>query len=208
MRRRTFLHSAPEDWGRHHGGFGPFGPGHLPFPPPGPWGFAGSGRGRGRRGRGNVRAAILALLAERPMHGYEMIQELESRTGGVWRPSPGSVYPTLQLLEDENLIAGEEVEGRKRFALTDAGRAEAERHAQPAPWEEATEGIAPVAFGLRNAIFQVGEAAWTVASAGTEAQQTRALEVLTESRRRLYAILAEDGGADDAAEGEEDEPEA
>ena len=208
MRRRMFLQSVPEDWMRHHGGFGPFGHGHLPFPPPGPWGFAGRGRGRGRRGRGNVRAAILALLAERPMHGYEMIQELENRTGGVWRPSPGSVYPTLQLLEDEDLIAGEEVDGRKRFALTDAGQAEAERHAQRAPWEEATEGIAPVAFGLRNAIFQVGEAAWTVASAGTEAQQTRALEVLTESRRRLYAILAEDGGADDAAEGEEDEPEA
>jgi len=207
MRRRMFLQSVPEDWVRHHGGFGPFGHGHLPFPPPGPWGFAGRGRGRGRRGRGNVRAAILALLAERPMHGYEMIQELETRTGGVWRPSPGSVYPTLQLLEDENLIAGEEVEGRKRFALTDAGRAEAERHAQR-PWEEATEGIAPVAFGLRNAIFQVGEAAWTVASAGTEAQQTRALEVLTESRRRLYAILAEDGVADDAADGEEGEPEA
>jgi DNA-binding PadR family transcriptional regulator len=207
MRRRMFLHSVPEDWMRHHGGFGPFGHGLPPFPPPGPWGFAGRGRGRGRRGRGNVRAAILALLAERPMHGYEMIQELEARTGGVWRPSPGSVYPTLQLLEDENLIAGEEVEGRKRFALTDAGRAEAERHAQRAPWEEATEGIAPAAFGLRNAIGQVAEAAWTVGSAGTEAQQTRALEVLTEARRRLYAILAEDGGTA-AAEDEEDEPKA
>jgi DNA-binding PadR family transcriptional regulator len=207
MRRRRFPPSAPEDWGRHHGGFGPFGHGHPPFPPPGPWGFAGRGRGRGRRGRGNVRAAILALLAERPMHGYEMIQELESRTGGVWRPSPGSVYPTLQLLEDENLITGEVVAGRRRFALTDAGRAEAERHAQRAPWEEATEGIAPAAFGLRGAIFQVAGAAWTVASAGTEAQQARALEVLTESRRRLYAILAEDGGTDDAAE-DQDRPEA
>jgi DNA-binding PadR family transcriptional regulator len=203
MRRRMFPHAMPEDWMRHHGGFGPFGHGHLPFPPPGPWGFPGRGRGRGRRGRGNVRAAILALLAERPMHGYEMIQELENRTGGVWRPSPGSVYPTLQLLEDEDLIAGEEVEGRKRFTLTDAGRAEAERHAQRAPWEEATEGIAPMAFGLRTAIGQMAEAAMTVASAGTEAQQTRALEVLTESRRRLYAILAENGGTD-----EEDDPEA
>ena len=68
------------------------------------------------------------------MHGYEMIQELEARTGGVWRPSPGSVYPTLQLLEDEDLITGEEGEGRRRFALTDAGRAEAERQDQQAPW--------------------------------------------------------------------------
>lgn len=208
MRRRMFLHAMPEDWTRHHGGFGPFGHGHPPFPPPGPWGFPGRGRGRGRRGRGNVRAAILALLAERPMHGYEMIQELESRTGGVWRPSPGSVYPTLQLLEDENLITGEEVEGRKRFALTETGRAEAERHAQRAPWEEATEGIAPAAFGLRNAIFQVGEAAWTVASAGTEEQQAKALEVLNESRRRLYAILAAEGGPEPDPASDDDEPEA
>ena len=81
----------------------------------------------------NVRPALLALLLERPMHGYEMIQELEARTGGVWRPSPGSVYPTLQLLEDEGLIAGEEGEGRRRFTLTDAGRAEAERKGQRAP---------------------------------------------------------------------------
>jgi DNA-binding PadR family transcriptional regulator len=206
MRRGRYSHPLPEEWMRmrHHGGFGH---GFPPFPPPGPWGFPGRGRGRGRRGRGNVRAAILALLAERPMHGYEMIQELESRTGGVWRPSPGSVYPTLQLLEDENLVTSEVVEGRKRFALTETGRAEAERHAQRAPWEEATEGIAPVAFGLRGAILQIGEAAWTVASAGTEAQQAKALEVLNESRRRLYAILAEDGGPD-PSESEDDDLEA
>ena len=91
-------------------------------------GAAGAGR--------NVRAAVLALLLERPMHGYEMITELESRTGGVWRPSPGSVYPTLQLLEDEGLIVSEESGGRKRFTLTEAGRAEAERASEPPPWEQ------------------------------------------------------------------------
>src|SRR5512138_1738522 len=79
----------------------------------------GRGRGRGRRGRGDVRAALLALLAERPMHGYEMIQELDARTGGIWRPSPGSVYPTLALLEDEGLVTSDTSEGRKRFSLTD-----------------------------------------------------------------------------------------
>jgi DNA-binding PadR family transcriptional regulator len=124
------------------------------------------------------------------MHGYEMIQELEARTGGVWRPSPGSVYPTLQLLEDEDLIAGEEGEGRRRFALTDAGRAEAERQGQ-APWETVTAGVAPAAWSLRDAIGQIAQAAWSVAGAGTEAQQARALEILHEARRRLYAILAE-----------------
>ena len=191
MRRRMFMHGygPHEEWMGHHGAFGPFGPGRPPMPP-GPWGHR--GRGRGRRGRGDVRAAILALLAERPMHGYEMIQELEARTGGVWRPSPGSVYPTLQLLEDEGLIAGEEAEGRRRFTLTEAGRAEAERQGQgQAPWEQVTAGVAPAAWNLRDAIAQTAQAAWSVGAAGTEAQQTRALEILDEARRRLYASLAE-----------------
>jgi DNA-binding PadR family transcriptional regulator len=198
MRRRHHMrgHGSHEEWLGHHGAFGPFGPPG----PPGPW----KGRGRGRRGRGDVRAAILALLAERPMHGYEMIQELEARTGGVWRPSPGSVYPTLQLLEDEGLIAGEEGEGRRRFALTDAGRAEAERQGQRAPWEEVTAGVAPAAWNLRDAIAQTAQAAWSVGSAGTEAQQARALEILNDARRRLYAILAED----DQAAGDADDEEA
>jgi DNA-binding PadR family transcriptional regulator len=198
MRRRGIPHGPGhplhEAWPGHHA-FGHFGPpGRPPFPPlpPGPWGHRGRGRGQGRRGRGDVRAAILALLAERPMHGYEMIQELESRTGGVWRPSPGSVYPTLQLLEDEGLIAGEEGEGRRRFTLTDAGRTEAERQIQRAPWEEVTAGVAPAAWNLRDAIAQTAQAAWSVGSAGSEAQQARALEVLNDARRRLYAILAED----------------
>jgi DNA-binding PadR family transcriptional regulator len=193
MRRRHFMHGhgPHEGWPGHHGAFGPFGPPGPPMPPglPGPWGFG--GRRRGRRGRGDVRAAILALLAERPMHGYEMIQELEARTGGVWRPSPGSVYPTLQLLEDEDLIAGEEGEGRRRFALTDAGRAEAERHDRQAPWEAVTAGVAPGTWSLRDAVGQVAQAGMSVAGAGTEAQQARALEILHDARRRLYAILAE-----------------
>jgi DNA-binding PadR family transcriptional regulator len=175
MRRRHMHgHGPHEDWLGQHGPFGRLG-----------------GRRRGRRGRGDVRAAILALLAERPMHGYEMIQELEARTGGVWRPSPGSVYPTLQLLEDEDLITGEEGEGRRRFALTDAGRAEAERQDRQPPWEAVTAGVAPGTWSLRDAIAQIAQAAWSVASAGTEGQQARALEVLHDARRRLYAILAE-----------------
>jgi DNA-binding PadR family transcriptional regulator len=196
MRRRMSMHEeGPHGpWMGHHHAFGPFGPPRPPFPPmpPGPWGHGGRGRGRGRRGRGDVRAAILALLAERPMHGYEMIQELESRTGGVWRPSPGSVYPTLQLLEDEGLITGEEGEGRRRFTLTEAGRSEADRQGQRAPWEEVTAGVAPAAWNLRDAIAQTAQAAWSVGAAGSDSQQARALEILNDARRRLYAILAED----------------
>ena len=220
MRRRHVMHEQEHDYGHghgphggwpgHHGAFGPFGPPGPPMPPmppgpPGPWGFGGRRRGRGRRGRGDVRAAILALLAERPMHGYEMIQELEARTGGVWRPSPGSVYPTLQLLEDEDLITGEEGEGRRRFTLTDAGRAEAERQGQRSPWEEVTAGVAPMAWNLRDAMGQIAQAFWSVANAGSEAQQARALEVLKDTRRRLYAILGE---GDQPEPDDEDEAEA
>ena len=96
----------------------------------------GHGRGRHRVRRGDVRSAILALLDDRPMHGYEMIQELEERTGGRWTPSAGSIYPTLQLLEDEGLVTPEEVEGRKVYSLTDAGKEAApERTEGELPWE-------------------------------------------------------------------------
>ena len=175
---------------------------HWGPPGPGPWMFR--MRHGGRRRRGDVRAAILALLDERPMHGYEMIQELEERSDGMWRPSAGSIYPTLQLLEDEGLIAGEEHEGKRRFTLTDAGRAEAERLGE-APWEQVTAGVAPAAWNLRDAIAQTAQAAWSVGSAGSEAQQGRALEILNDARRRLYAILAEDdqAGGDAGDEGAE-----
>src|ERR1700760_4080789 len=96
----------------------------------------GRGRGGPRARRGDVRAAVLALLAERPMHGYEMIKEIEERTDGAWVPSAGSIYPTLQLLEDEGLIRGKDSDGKRRFTLTDTGRAEQEQKAEEvAPWD-------------------------------------------------------------------------
>lgn len=169
------------------------------FPPPG-HGHRGQPRGRGRgRGRPNVRNAVLALLAERSMHGYEMIQELESRTGGIWRPSPGSVYPTLQLLEDEGLIAAEETGGRKRFVLTDAGRPEAERAAQSAPWQEFGDDTVSQAQDYRDAIFGIMNALRQVGFSGTDEQRARALEVLVETKRKLYAILAEEGAGEEGA---------
>jgi DNA-binding PadR family transcriptional regulator len=151
------------------------------------------GRGRGRRNRGDVRAALLALLGERPMHGYEMIQELDNRTGGIWRPSPGSVYPTLQLLEDEGLITSEATEGRRRFTLTDAGREEAAKATDTPPWAQYADDdtlstvneFRKASFGVMNALGQVG-------FSGSDEQRERALEVLAETRRKLYAILAQD----------------
>lgn len=128
------------------------------------------------------------------MHGYQIIQELETRTGGSWRVSPGSIYPTLQLLEDEGLIAGQEVEGRRVYSLTEAGRgaAEAQRgEGQGAPWEEAGFSVDDDFRGLRDSAFQLGAAAMQVAHAGNKEQLQRTVEILDEARRQVYAILAE-----------------
>lgn len=126
------------------------------------------------------------------MHGYEMITELESRTGGMWRPSPGSVYPTLQLLEDEGLIVSAESEGRKRFTLTDAGRAAAEQ-AGPAPWEQlgGDEDLIRNLGEVREAGIAAVNALRQIMATGTEEQRRRAVEVIIETRKKLYAILAE-----------------
>jgi DNA-binding PadR family transcriptional regulator len=159
----------------------------------GPWGPPFGGRGPRVR-RGNVRAAILALLAERPMHGYEMIQELEARTNGVWRPSAGSIYPTLQLLEDEGLVTSEETEGKRRFSLTDAGRAEADALDRQ-PWEEVVDEGEGHASSLRDSAFQLGAAIVQVASTGSEEQIAKTREILNDARRRVYTVLGEGGEA-------------
>ena len=172
-------------------GGGPGGPG---FGGQGGWGAGPGERGHRRGGRGsrpNVRPAVLALLLERPMHGYEMIQELESRTGGIWRPSPGSIYPTLQLLEDEGLIEAEEGGSRKRFALTEAGRAEAEAAAQNPPWQEYGDESMSQVHDFRDAAFGIMNALKEVGFHGTPEQRTQALEILNETKRKLYALLAE-----------------
>ncbi|SEG85470.1 Transcriptional regulator PadR-like family protein [Thermomonospora echinospora] len=175
--------------------FGPWGPAFGPGP--GAWsGHRGRGRGHGRRTkRGNVRAAMLALLAERPMHGYEMIQELESRTAGVWRPSPGSVYPTLQMLEDEGLVSSQEEGGKRLFSLTDTGREEAGRQAVP-PWEEVTEQAGESAMHAREEIGRLMGAMQQVMVAGSEEQRARALDLIADTRRKLYGILADDPAAE------------
>ncbi|MFE3327881.1 PadR family transcriptional regulator [Streptomyces sp. NPDC059176] len=166
--------------------FGPFGPG---FGGP-PWGGRGRGGGRGRARRGDVRASILALLKDRPMHGYEMIQEIGERSGGAWKPSPGSVYPTLQLLEDEGLIVSESEGGKKLFTLTETGRAEAASVAD-APWEEAGRGVDWEAMNeVRQAGFGLMEAFGQVWKTGTPDQRQKAVQVITEARKKLYLILA------------------
>jgi DNA-binding PadR family transcriptional regulator len=157
---------------------------------------AGRGHAFGRRaGRGDIRAAILALLAEQPMHGYQIIQELTERTGGVWRPSPGSVYPTLQQLEDEELVREAASESGKRvYELTDAGREQAA--GATAPWSAVGGESADALATLHDLVHQVMAATRQVAHAGTAAQLESAQEVLRDTRRRLYRLLAEEGDED------------
>ena len=153
------------------------------------------GRGYGPRGhrarRGDVRSAILTLLGEKPMHGYEMIQELEDRTGGRWRPSAGSIYPTLQLLEDEGLVKADEVEGKRVFDRSpNAGRERlAERGDAAPPWEQSQDRSLYQQLG--NEIKGVASAASRCMRAGDEAQLKEALEAMTETRKRLYKLLAD-----------------
>ncbi len=178
---------------RAHGDWPPFfGPGFGR----GPWG---GGRGRGSRGRAAAGAGA-ATSAPRsspccpsdPMHGYEMIQQLDERTGGIWRPSPGSVYPTLQMLEDEGLVASSKSEGRKLFTLTDEGATVAAKAAENPPWAKIADETVAEAHDVREAAFGLMNALREVGTQGSEDQRARALEVLAEARRKLYAILAEE----------------
>ena len=144
-----------------------------------------------RMGKGDVRAAVLSLLAEKPMHGYQIIQEIDERSGGSWKPSAGSVYPTLQLLADEGLISAEESNGRKTYSLTDAGREEVAAAGTTAPWE--TTASDSTAFSaLPKAGIELAQAAGQVRRTGTPEQIQEAAAVLDDARRRLYAILAQD----------------
>jgi DNA-binding PadR family transcriptional regulator len=159
-------------------------------------------RRRPRVRRGDVRAAALALLAEEPRNGYQIIQEIAARSGGVWQPSPGSVYPALQQLEDEGLIRAEGAEsGRKAFSLTDEGRAYMTEHADEvnAPWEIVAGREHGGIREMRSLIGQLAMAAMQVTNAGSDAQVAQAQQILKDSRRSLYRILAAD---DDTGEGD------
>lgn len=181
-------HAGQRPFGAHWGVFGGqmFGP---PWGPGGPRGWRGP-----KARRGDVRAAILAVLAEQPMNGYQIIQEIAERSGGMWKPSPGSIYPTLQQLEDEGLVTADAEVGRRTFTLTDAGREYVAEHAEEvsAPWEAMTASAEDDENGLKPLLGQVAAAMWQIIAAGTPDQQAQAREALITLRRTLYAILADD----------------
>jgi len=185
-----------EGRGRGRGGRGRqrdhffYGPGPFMFGGP-PGGF----RGRGPKARrGDVRTAILLLLAEEPRNGYQLMQEIEERSEGVWRPSPGSVYPALQQLEDEGLVRTVETDGRKLFELTDAGKQSVDERDKdlPTPWDEMTGGVSDETAEAASVMRGLAMAFAQVMQAGNKAQMDEATKALSETRRRLYAILAED----------------
>jgi len=172
LQRRAALHHAAG--GRPHFGGGPI-----------------FGGGRGRARRGDVRAALLLLLAEEPRNGYQLMQAIEERSGGRWRPSPGSVYPTLAQLEDQGFVRSRESEGGRVFQITEEGREHIESSDHDTVWP-ADEGLTD----LKPQLKQISIAAGLVLRAGSEAQIEAATAVLAEARRKLYRILAEDDPED------------
>jgi DNA-binding PadR family transcriptional regulator len=151
--------------------------------------FGGRAFGRGIIRRGDIRPLILAALASKPMHGYEVIQALEAQSGGRWRPSAGSVYPTLQQLQDEGLVSSEEVDGRRTYTLTEAGRTAAAANPAPDPWSDddaADEPNLPRAgMHLMGAVMQVNRL-------GSPHARAEAARILADARRQVYRLLAED----------------
>jgi DNA-binding PadR family transcriptional regulator len=202
---RSVRHGGRHGHGPSHGPRGEFGGG--PFGGFGAGGGQFGPRGRGRRARrGDIRTAALLLLAEEPRNGYQIMQEVQERSGGVWSPSPGSVYPALQQLEDEGLITTQESDGRKLFAITDEGRALLdERGAErPAPWEQT--GGAGGAHELGRLMREVASAFVQVMRTGSDGQIVKAGSVLAGARRDLYRILADGdtGGQGGESAGEPD----
>ena len=155
-------------------------------------GYGGPGRRGPRARRGDVRTAILLLLAEEPRNGYGLMQEIEERSGGAWKPSPGSVYPLIAQLEDEGLIRADESDGRKVLVLTDEGKAAiAERGDRPAPWEEFSQGVDGDVRAVVDVSRQVGAAVGQMVQVASREQLVAASKILEDTRRSLYGILAE-----------------
>lgn len=177
------------DWAAHlhHSGHGPFGE-HMRFRGP---------RGRGRASRGDVRAAVLLLLAEEPMHGYQLMQAIRERSGGSWTPSPGAIYPTISQLEDEGLVSSRAGDGRKLIELTDTGRQYVEENRESFSDPFAANGGSPAGVELREMVIQLSFAAREVARTGDDAQIQQAVSTVREARRSLYLLLA--NGSEEAS---------
>jgi DNA-binding PadR family transcriptional regulator len=203
-----------------------WGPGNRRSGPP-PWlaGLFGLAQQEHQRGprvrRGDVRVAIVAVLADGPLNGYQVIQEISERTDGAWRPSPGSVYPTIAQLEDEGLVEGDDERGRRTLRLTDEGRRFLDEHDDEVaevwapftrqraarderPGRDGHDRSTPDFATLKPELGRVMNAVWQIISTGTDEQRRAAVGVLVEARRALYQILADHpGDLDDAPAGDD-----
>jgi len=208
--RRSERHGP---WGRDFGGqaAGHWGGGFVGQRRTAWWPGPQQGPGPGRphkASRGDVRSAILALLREGPLNGYQIMAEIEERSSGAWRPSPGAVYPALAQLADEGLIVGEESGGRRTFRLTDAGLEYVDENPEMArgAWESAEQQEAWRVPGLFAEAARLGHGIVQLAHAGSAAQVRAAERLLKNTRRELYRILADEAeDADDDADGTADE---
>lgn len=159
---------------------------------------------QGRQGpairRGEIRPLILTVLRQKPMHGYEVIQELEAQSGGRWRPSAGSVYPTLQQLADEGLVSSTEVDGRRTYTLTDEGQKVAAETGTRSPWTDSEDEPQPDVMRLA---MQLAGAVVQVQKMGSTRARTETMRVLTDARKQIYRVLSED---EDASRDDESAP--
>lgn len=207
-------HSGWQSWGGQ--GWNPGGPGWTRGGPPGPppwlagiFGMGGPPSGGGPKvRRGDVRSAILAVLqaaaeADEPINGYQVIQQIGERSEGAWRPSPGSVYPTIQQLQDEGLVESDDERGRRTIRLTEDGLAHCRDNADQleavwAPFESGRRrGPGGDFADLKPEIGQVMSAIWQIATSGSAQQRRAAIEILVDTRRRLYGVLADGEDAED-----------
>jgi DNA-binding PadR family transcriptional regulator len=242
---RQWSRHAEQRWGQHRSGWagdwgngpgsgwgggweGPRGRRGRQGPPPWIAELFGLAQGQPQRGpkvrRGDVRAAILDMLKDEPLNGYQLISQIAERSGGRWKPSPGSVYPTIQQLEDEGLVEADDERGRRTLRLTEDGRRYVEEHADElaetwAPFGGPTgeqgrqQGPGTEYSSLKPEIGQVMAAVWQIVTTGTDRQRREAINILVEARRQLYGLLAEgddrspydDPSADPMVEGEEDD---
>jgi DNA-binding PadR family transcriptional regulator len=176
MRKAWFFHERGPRMGHTFGGRGM-----------GREGMMGGGwRGGNRARRGDIKFLILEVLAEGPRHGYDIITELENKSNGRYRPSPGSVYPTLTLLEEGGYITGDTADGKRVFTITERGRELLTKKPADAGTDDDDDGI-----DLRSSAMKLGAAVMQAARASDAASQQKVRDILDTARREIYKILAE-----------------
>lgn len=148
------------------------------------------GGGDGRMRRGMVPDLVLTALLEGPAHGYELMDRLERFSGGTWRPSPGSIYPLLQMFQDSGLVLGSEVDGRRVFELTGEGRVKASARRVDSFGGPHPDGSSEHSQ-LRTETHQLRAAAQQVSATGSPEVIEQATAIVKNARQALYRLLAE-----------------